>query len=61
MTEDTGPEAMLDACIAAYDAVKKHGTSEMQLAARVLLQLVGEQIAQEISPLGTDASNENVG
>ncbi|MCJ2126788.1 hypothetical protein [Methylobacterium sp. J-077] len=61
MTEDTGPEAMLDACIAAYDAVKKHGTSEMQLAARILLQLVGEQIAQEISPLATDASNENVG
>ncbi|MCJ2094080.1 hypothetical protein MKK67_16505 [Methylobacterium sp. J-072] len=60
MTEDTGPEAMLDACIAAYEAVKRHGTSEMQLAARVLLQLVGEQIAREITPPTADASDENV-
>ncbi|MHC2104088.1 hypothetical protein [Methylobacterium sp. CM6246] len=61
MTEDPGPEAMLDACITAYEAVKKHGTSEMQLAARVLLQLVGEQIAREVTPLATDACNENIG
>ncbi|MCJ2138817.1 hypothetical protein [Methylobacterium sp. E-066] len=60
MTEDTGPKAMLDACIAAYEAVKRHGTSEMQLAARVLLQLVGEQIAREITPPTADASDENV-
>lgn len=59
MIEDDGPEAMLDACIAAYEAMKKHGTNEMQLAARVLLHLVGEQIAREVTPLATDASNEN--
>jgi hypothetical protein len=61
MTEDDGPEVMLNACIAAYEAVKKHGTSEMLLAARILLQLVGEQIAREVTPLVADTSNENFG
>ncbi|MCJ2070653.1 hypothetical protein MKK75_17960 [Methylobacterium sp. J-030] len=59
MTEDTGTQAMLDACIAAYEAVKKYGTSEMQLAARILLQLIGEHIAREVPPLTAEASNEN--
>ena len=61
MTEDALPEAMLDACIAAYEVVKKHGTREMQLAARILLQLAGEQIAQKIIALPAEPSNENVG
>jgi hypothetical protein len=61
MAEDDGPEVMLNACIAAYEAVKKHGTSEMLLAARILLQLVGEQIAREVTPLVADTSNENFG
>lgn len=60
MTEDAGLEAMLDACIAAYEAVKTHGTSEMQLAARILLQLIGERIAQEVAAPTVEASNENV-
>lgn len=59
MTEDAGTEAMLDACVTAYETVMKHGTSEMQLAARILLQLIGEQIAREISSPAAGASNEN--
>lgn len=59
MTEDAGPEAMLDACIAAYEAVKKHGTNEMQLAARILLQLIGEHIAREVRPPTAEAANDH--
>ncbi|WP_267428413.1 hypothetical protein [Methylobacterium sp. GC_Met_2] len=59
MTEDQGPEAMVDACIAAFEAVKKHGTSEMLLVARILLQMAGEQIAQDLQSPITQAVNEN--
>ena len=61
MTEDEGPEAMLDACIAAYETVKKYGTSEMQLAARILLELVGQQIANQMKRTNIDARDENFG
>ena len=60
MTDGDGPEAMLNACIAAYEAVKKHGTSEMLLAASILLHMVGEQIAREVMPPTAEASNEAV-
>ncbi|WP_267359079.1 MULTISPECIES: hypothetical protein [unclassified Methylobacterium] len=59
MTEDQGPEAMVDACIAAFEAVKKHGTSEMLLVARILLQMAGEQIAQDLQSPITQAVKEN--
>ncbi|MCJ2018334.1 hypothetical protein MKK84_12985 [Methylobacterium sp. E-065] len=59
MSEEDGSEAMLNACLAAYEAVKKHGTSEMLLAARILLGLVGEQIAQDLQSPIIKAVNKN--
>ncbi|WP_267361585.1 MULTISPECIES: hypothetical protein [unclassified Methylobacterium] len=59
MSEEDGSEAMLNACLAAYEAVKKHGTSEMLLAARILLRLVGEQIAQDLQSPIIKAVNKN--
>lgn len=60
VTEDDGLDVMLNACIAAYEAVKKHGTSEMILAARILLRLAGEQIAQDFQRPIIQADNEDV-
>jgi len=59
VSEEDGSEAMLNACLAAYEAVKKHGTSEMLLAARILLRLVGEQIAQDLQSPIIKAVNKN--
>lgn len=60
VTEDDGLDAMLNACIAAYEAVKKHGTSEMILAAHILLRLAGEQIARDLQLSIIEADNEDV-
>ncbi|GJE14888.1 hypothetical protein [Methylobacterium longum] len=59
MTE--GFEEMVRACIAAHDAVMVHGTSEMQLAAQILLKMIGDQLAKETRyPVGV-GDNENYG
>ena len=46
---------MVQACIAAYEAVQESGTREMQLAARILLKLIGDQLAQQAMPPVSDA------
>ncbi|MCJ2138263.1 hypothetical protein MKK69_30135 [Methylobacterium sp. J-026] len=61
MTATERHEAMVRACIAAYETVQESGTREMQLAARILLKLIGDQLAQQAMPPVSDADTENGG
>ena len=56
-----GFEEMMRACIAAHDAVMEHGTSEMQLAVRILLKLIGDHLAKDSDKFVCSADNENAG
>ncbi|MCJ2122984.1 hypothetical protein [Methylobacterium sp. J-077] len=42
-------DAIADACIAAYGAIADHGTPQMKMLIRVLLHIVGKEIAQDLS------------
>lgn len=47
-------DAVADACIAAHTVIEEHGTPEMQALIRVMLHLVGREIARGVLPLEGD-------
>ncbi|GJE60508.1 hypothetical protein [Methylobacterium trifolii] len=46
MAQDPDFEAMVDACIAAGEAVMAHGTPELQEAMRLFLFRLGRELAR---------------
>lgn len=54
MPQDDGFDAMTAACIAAHEAVRKHGSRELRTAADLLLLALGREIAvrtgEDLSP-----------
>jgi hypothetical protein len=49
MSRSNDLDAVADACIAAYAAIADHGTPQMKMLIRVLLHMVGREIAQDLS------------
>lgn len=42
-------DAVADACIAAHAVITEHGTPQMKMLSRVLLHIVGKEIARNLS------------
>ncbi|MCJ2144705.1 hypothetical protein [Methylobacterium sp. E-066] len=42
-------DAIADACIAAHAVIAEHGTPQMKMLSRVLLHIVGKEIARNLS------------
>ena len=43
-------DTMVDACLAAMEAIKQHGTPEMKVLMRLILLLIGRDLAKADRP-----------